>query len=265
MSTDQVSSQSVTSPQQEHVMNRLMTILGKELGGGWGGSGVPTGVDPYPGSVVPDVTTGLQNAFGFGANFGAGPEGQARNEAIMQAMQADPSMTADRYMEGWQENVYNPSLANYNRGERRQLEHAYGSEGGGGVLQAIMADSRSMFEGNMATQRQGMYTAGLQAEERSTESARATSLAGAQSSLQDELSRIDASMRTGGMEYAVQGQQLAEGYEKWFASQPWNNPWITQFTGMAAAPTLQNVGVQSEFDRWGGMISGILSPPSMTG
>lgn len=254
MSDDNVSAEPTLNKDQRRLMSQMSRILGRNM---------DQGVDPYGGQITPDTPESMLRAFGLAEGWEDSDLSQGSHAALMDALNAGPSVTAEDYLQGFEENVYQPGLLKWDKFERGQLANTYGSSGGGGVLQSILADSRALFEANMGGHRNTAYMEGLGAQEQSTQAARDLRMRGVSGAQDFRADQYGALMQAGDAQRQIQGQHLMEAYDKWNMSQPYNNPWLQQYYGPTAlTPTIANVTRNSVADRAVGASSSALS--SMT-
>ena len=243
MSRDNSTKESMLTHGQKKLMDQMTRLLGDQLG---------QGVDSYGGTVVPDTNATLQSAFDQGGAFGSAE----RDSALSSLM--TPQLTADRYLQGFEENIYRPSQYLHEQGQQRQLAHQYGASGPSGTLQKILADSNSVFNAQMAMQRGDFYKAGLDSEGRE----RGLALSAAGQSLSEQQASLAAKYQSGEGQRQIEGQKLAEGYANWQMEQPWANPWISQYyASTVGTPAVTQVGRTSTLDMVLGGIGGLTSGP----
>lgn len=251
MSTEpEVVSAETLTPQQSQLLYHLNTLVGQQLG---------KGVTPYEGTVVPGMPPELERALRMQETIGT----PAEDRALAAAM--DPSIATDlspeRYLGGF-EGTYEQALEDYwNKYSKRKIAHEYGSGGGGGTMEELLASSYATDVALPAAQaRWGAWTRGLEAEHAGTEQALARALGAAGTSTGIRGARAESAVRAGMARRGFEAEGLREGYEKWLQAQPWNNPWVSQYLGPALGTSaFQNIAGPSAFSQYGQLGTGILS------
>lgn len=207
---------------------------------------VGQGVAQYGGQIVPGVSGLQQQGFDQLAGAFGGQTGDALSRMLsgQSAYEVDPAA---------REKVYGAERA-LQMGELqdtwRMLEERANFAGAGrsGGLEQAMAQAGADTQLGLSS----LY-AGLGYQDEQARRAGLESAAGRQGQgLGMWGGLVGQQLGAGQMERGIMGEQLGEGYNRWLASQPYMNPYLTQWAPMA-------FGVQSEAPVQEGYGFGVLS------
>lgn len=234
------------------------------------------GVTPYPGQMVPGASPIQEMGFGMAGGLGpmvTGPQqyfqqmlgqvepgmagrGMGMAEGGLQDMLApfDPAAATEFWetahkrpaMEMWREDIM-PAIM------EKGVRTAGTSDSG--PMQKELARSGEDLATGLSGQLANLLYSGQQAQmgRQQTGVNQAMQLAGMPSNIMQGAGQVGGMgtdilsqmLNMGGMQRGIEGEQLQEPYAKWQFSQPYNNPYLSQFLGTALSqPPMETIGQQ---------------------
>jgi hypothetical protein len=238
---------STLTPGQSQYLESLTSQLNSQMG---------KGVTPYGESMTAGLTPvqlqGMQSASDIQASFqnlmgqydtNSGQQYLNQAQPALNTMLADYNPTADK--EYWNQSFVNPAMQNWSQNIMPDIKEQFASANSAdsGMMGRQIAESgrnlstdlnaqlgNIMYQGREAQlgrQQTGINQAMNMAQMPGALMQQNASLAGTGMDLATQATNV------GGLEQTYNQNLLNEAYQKWQMSQPYNNPWLTQFTGAA--------------------------------
>ena len=201
-------SQSVLTKSQRALLNQLSKLLIGEIG---------QSAEQYGGQIVPGETDLQSSIFQSlsGSFTGANQDRDAAIQDFIKTGGVDPALRQEVYatQRGLAKNEFDDFA--------RQVEERYNAQGAGrsGGLQRSLSRGAARFSTELASLQAGLE---YQDDVRRNQGI----FQGIQGLSQARLGDAELAQQAGGLQRSIQGQQLAEGYNKWQAAQPYSNPWL---------------------------------------
>jgi len=265
-------------PSQTNLLDRIAGLMGGQVG---------SGITPYPGTMVPGITP-LQQA-GFGLMGGLSPLasgamgyfgdvlGQTKPGAAQQYQQLG-GQTLEQLMQpfdtaSFTQQVMDPTKAyamqTYQQDIMPMLMEKYGTSSkdsgalwnilgkqGANISTALGAQMAPyLYEGQQAQlnrQQQGVNQAMQMAQLPGSLLQQAGGIAGMGTDLVSQM------LNAGAQQRGIAGEGLQEQASKYQLSQPYSNPWLTQYLGtILGTSPVSPYAIQSAPSAWSSMLPGL--------
>ena len=234
----------ISATNQQLTQNLQGSLLGSQPGLGPFPSGLNLEALGFEGPLVPGTNPLLEQAFQGAGQFGQGQLGQARNQALMQAlsgqsvMQLDPALRAQQF----EQNVARPETQRLMRQTLPGVNSRFLPGGQTGANARVVGQTLTDFSTNLA----GLNLESQRADERFNAQLQTQALQRAQGafgpSLAEELKGISVPAQLGGIQRAIQGQQQSGELTNLLLQQPFSDPRLPLFGALQGNPLLANSG-----------------------
>jgi len=208
----------------------LETILGQVQ------RGVDSGVEAYPGSVVPETPQSLEDLIGMAGGYTKSPLYTAGTDVLENVLTASPDYGATR--DFWTDAIFNPAMSMFKKDVLPSIREGGVSQGN--YLSSGRQRAETNAAGDLMTNLTGQLATLMYNEKESTLD---RALKGVPLSAGHMGSAMDVLRSAGLLERGMEGERLQEDYSKWSMEQPQNNPWLQmapQFLGMQTSTPYVN-------------------------
>jgi hypothetical protein len=228
---------------QESLLNQLTGMISGQVG---------KGVEAYPGQVVPGATGTQQNTFDLAQLITGGQYQPVQDSqgALSQMFQPFDPTSAQQY---WQQGVVDPAMQLWERDILPAVQERFISNNAGssGAANRAIARSGEELTTNLSGQLANLLYSGQQSH--------LGRQVDASNTLMNQLTGITGIGTTaGGAERDIMSQLLGEDYQKWLATQPYNNPWLNMVPQALGAQAFEPI-VQGPSSS-SGLLQSVIAP-----
>jgi hypothetical protein len=201
------------------------------------------GIEPYPGTRIPEVPGSLQEYLTRAGQYGESPMYKTGESTLSRILSGEPSFDTDlgKAEEYWDKAFYQPAKNRYQREMIPQLRENFAGFGGFRSSGREEAERRSLtdFLTNIEGQRAGLLWNELQAGRGAQESALERALQAVPTSMDYGAMPLNMMRDAGQLQYQLEQAPLEEQYQNWLVSQPWNSPYMEMGQAMMGAPAFE--------------------------